>query len=143
MVKTLLSSPRNSIEGHLSLFEHTNCHTVISDSGTKVDELLIKRPMRHFTVPALLDCLNEGPATSYPYQKSFEEGALDPFVVIHTSGSTGLPKPITVRLGSLATIDAQNLLPPFEGYDPQIKYTEGHIRVFPGLPPYHVSTLIL
>ena len=96
--------------------------------------------MRHYIVPALLDCLNEGPAAPYPYPKSFEDGAFDPFVVIHTSGSTGLPKPITIRLGSLATIDAQNLLPPFEGYEPQIKYSEGHNRVLSGLPPYHVST---
>ena len=96
--------------------------------------------MRHFIVPTLLDCVNEGPATEYPYTKSFEDGAFDPFVVIHTSGSTGLPKPITVRLGSLATIDAQHLMPPFEGYDPQIVYSAGHSRVFPGLPPYHVST---
>ncbi|KAL8782846.1 MAG: hypothetical protein Q9195_009553 [Heterodermia aff. obscurata] len=130
------------IEGHLSLFERTDCHTLISDAGTKVDQLLVKRPMRHFTVPALQDCLDVGSATPYPYEKSFEEGAHDPFVVIHTSGSTGLPKPITVRLGSLATIDAQHDLPRFEGYDPQIKYSEGHVRVFPGLPPYHVAGLM-
>lgn len=31
---------------------------------------------------------------SYPYEKSFEQARTEPLVVLHTSGTTGLPKPI-------------------------------------------------
>lgn len=41
----------------------------------------------------------------YPYNKTFEEAEWDPLVVLHTSGSTGLPKPIVARQGMLAIAD--------------------------------------
>jgi acyl-coenzyme A synthetase/AMP-(fatty) acid ligase len=33
----------------------------------------------------------------FPYEKTFEEAEWEPFCVLHTSGSTGLPKPVIVR----------------------------------------------
>lgn len=141
--QTLLSSPRNSVEGHLSLFDRTNCHTLINDSGTKVDNILIQRPMRHFVVATLREYLSEGSTVRYTYDKSFATAASDPFVVIHTSGSTGLPKLITIFLGALATVDAQHLMPPLDGHDPQVKVSANMIRVFSGLPPYHVSISLM
>lgn len=95
--------------------------------------------MRHYVVATLQDFLDNGSLDRYPYNKSFEEDAADPFVVIHTSGSTGLPKPITIYLGALATMDAQHLMPSFEGYPPQVQLAQGPVRVFSGLPPFHVS----
>ena len=95
--------------------------------------------MRHYVVAPLQDFLDKGSLDRYAYNKSFEEDASDPFVVIHTSGSTGLPKPITIHLGALATIDAQHLMPNFGGYRPQIQVAQGPARIFSGLPPFHVS----
>ena len=137
--KTLLPSPRNSVEGHLSLFDHTRCHTLLSPTETKIDHILAERPMRHFVVTTLDDFLAEGSVAQYTYDKSFENAAHDPFIVIHTSGSTGLPKPITIHQGGLATIDAHHLLSPLNGYKAQVNISEGPVRIFTSLPPFHVS----
>lgn len=42
----------------------------------------------------------------FPYEKTFEQAQWDPVVVLHTSGSTGLPKPVVARVGMLSTGDA-------------------------------------
>ena len=96
--------------------------------------------MRHFSVAALNELLAEGSVAEYAYDKTFETAAHDPFIVIHTSGSTGLPKPITIRHGGLATIDAHRLLSPSNGYKPLVTITEGPLRSFTSLPPFHVSS---
>lgn len=95
--------------------------------------------MRHFSVATLNELLAEGPVAQYKYEKSFEDAAHDPFIVIHTSGSTGLPKPITIRQGGLATTDAHRLMSPLNGYKPLVAVSEGPLRVFTSLPPFHVS----
>jgi acyl-coenzyme A synthetase/AMP-(fatty) acid ligase len=42
----------------------------------------------------------------YEYSKSFDEAKLDPFAAMHTSGTTGLPKPIVMRQGVIASLDS-------------------------------------
>ena len=95
--------------------------------------------MRHFVVATLDELLAEGQVAHCPYERSFEDGASDPFFVIHTSGSTGLPKPITVCQGGLATIDAHHMKSTLDGYESQLKVSEGPTRVFNGFPLFHVS----
>ena len=95
--------------------------------------------MRHFSVATVNELLAEGSVAQYTYDKSFKNAAHDPFIVIHTSGSTGLPKPITIRQGGLATIDAHRLMSPLNGYKPLATVSEGPLRVFTSLPPFHVS----
>jgi acyl-CoA synthetase (AMP-forming)/AMP-acid ligase II len=51
----------------------------------------------------------------YPYNKTFEQAEWDPWVVLHTSGSTGLPKPIVVRQGMLAIGDKYHNLGEWKG----------------------------
>lgn len=51
----------------------------------------------------------------FPYNKTFEEGEWEPFAVFHTSGSTGLPKPIIVRQGMVAIGDALKTFPMWDG----------------------------
>lgn len=96
--------------------------------------------MRHFSVAALDELLAEGSVAQYTYDKTFEDAAQDPFIVIHTSGSTGLPKPITVRQAGLATVDAHRLLSPLNGYKPLATVVDGPLRAFTSLPPFHVSS---
>ena len=88
--KTLLLSPRNGIEGH------AKCHTLFSAPGTKVSAILTKGPMRHIIIVSLEQLLSGGSVGGGSHDKASKEGAIDSFIIIHTSGSTGLPKPITI-----------------------------------------------
>lgn len=134
----MLPSPRNSIEGILSLLETTKCQTLLSAPEAKVGHILEKCDMRHIVIKTFDDWLAHESVDHYPYEKTFEEAAHDPFIVIHTSGSTGLPKPITLYHGGLATTDAHHLMPTLDGYDPEL-ITQDPTSTFVTLPPFHVS----
>lgn len=58
---------------------------------------------------------SEEKAPDFPYNRTFEEAKWDPFVVLHTSGSTGLPKPVVARQGMLCISDAYHNLPEWHG----------------------------
>lgn len=72
----------------------------------------------------------------YPYDKVYENAKDQPFVVMHTSGSTGLPKPI-IAPHALATAFANTVhnVPP-EGYENQMLRIHGK-RVFLPMPLFH------
>ena len=94
--------------------------------------------MRHFNVEALKEFLLGDFTEHYEYNKTFEDAAQDPFIIVHTSGSTGLPKPIILYHGGVATVDSQHLMSSLDGFDPMIKFPEAPLRVFSSLPPFHV-----
>lgn len=111
-----LTSPRNSPAAQRSLFEALKCRTLLT-SDSKLPSVLpildIVRP-RCLTIPSLDELLGE----SFPlfqYDKAFEIGRWDPFFILHTSGSTGIPKPLVwtqeaaLRLyaGSIQEVPAQ------------------------------------
>ena len=129
------------MEGILSLFNSTNCHILLSAPETKVDHILEKRSMRHAVIRTFDEWLAQKSVAHYPYEKSFEEAAHDDFIVIHTSGSTGLPKPITLRHGGLATPDSHHVMPPLDGYGPSVIIPaagQSPKRIFMTMPPFHV-----
>ncbi|KAI4122400.1 MAG: hypothetical protein LQ338_005847 [Usnochroma carphineum] len=138
--KTLFPSPRNSVEGTQSLLETTQCQRLVTSSETKVDHLLTENGPRHVVIESLAELISKShDAVPYPYAKTYEEAHSEPFIVIHTSGSTGLPKPVTIYHGGLATVDKQHELPAFEGHQPQLALFRPRCRSFSALPPFHVS----
>ena len=137
----MLLSPRNSVDGHLAVTDKCGCDLWILPTQKigHVDQVLKRRPMTVFLLPELLELLEEEAVPSYPYNKTFAEARQNPFVVLHTSGSTGLPKPIIVPNGSLATPDAHHLLPPVEGRFTQAQYFTTPHRAYSTFPNFHVS----
>lgn len=76
----------------------------------------------------------------YPYEKTFEEAADEVFCVLHTSGSTGLPKPVIWTHALLATMDAVRLLPPSkDGMLPWTADWNECDRIWSAFPMSHVS----
>ena len=133
-------SPRNSVDGHLAVIDRCGCDLWLLPSQRlgRVDQILKKRPMKVVPLPEQLELLNEGAVAKYHYAKTFTEARQDPFVVLHTSGSTGLPKPVIVPNGSLATTDAHHLLPPVEGRLTQAQFFTIPRRVYSTFPNFHV-----
>jgi acyl-CoA synthetase (AMP-forming)/AMP-acid ligase II len=98
--------------------------------------------MKVLELPLLDQLLAEEPVEPFPYTKTFEEAKNEPFCFLHTSGSTGLPKPIPWSHGLIGTMDAVRLLPPIDGDTGLVPWStnwnEGD-RIYSTFPMSHVS----
>jgi thioester reductase-like protein/aryl carrier-like protein len=66
--------------------------------------------------PTLEELLNAQPAAeAVPYTLDFNQVKREPIVILHSSGSTGLPKPITMTHGSFAILDNDRNFPTVPG----------------------------
>ncbi|KAK7958648.1 thioester reductase domain-containing protein [Apiospora saccharicola] len=137
------TSPRNNLDGHLNVLEKCECGVFLLASAVsaQVQPILAERPMRAFTVPELEWFLEESLVEPYPYTKTFEEARHDPCVVLHTTGSTGLPKPVVWKNAMLSTYEAWRTIPDVDGFVPTIEVYQTARRVYTSLPMYHTSGL--
>lgn len=76
----------------------------------------------------------------YPYLKTFAEARLEPLAVLHTSGSTGVPKPVIMVHGTLSCIDAYRLIPSLGGKEVAGPSWEG-TRLFLAFPLFHAASM--
>lgn len=74
----------------------------------------------------------------FAFDKSWPEAQLEPLFVVHTSGSTGMPKPLLYTHATAATNTMMMSLDPPVGYESQDRVYQGK-RVFIAFPPFHVS----
>ena len=137
----LFLSPRNNLEGHLNVLRGVDCQIFLKARDTSVDHILNARAMRTDVVPELEDLLNAIRVEIYPYTKSFEEAYMDPCLVLHTTGSTGLPKPITWKVGILSTYEAWRTIPSLDGYVPTTEIYQQSRRAYTSMPLFHTSGL--
>ena len=137
----LYLSPRNSLDGHVNVLERDGCHIFIHAQNVKIDEILERRTMKHCVAPELDYFLYCPIQTLYPYKKSFAEARMDPALVLHTTGSTGLPKPIMWRVGILSTYDAWRTIPAANGCVPAPVLYQRARRAYSSLPLFHTSGL--
>lgn len=94
--------------------------------------------MRLLHILEMKEPLAPGEVPRYRFLKTFEEAKDDPFLVLHTSGSTGLQKPIHIAQSWFCGPDSQHNLPLCNGHAPAIlSFRDG--KVFCCLPPFHVS----
>ncbi|EME42311.1 hypothetical protein DOTSEDRAFT_73214 [Dothistroma septosporum NZE10] len=115
--KALLPSPRNSQEGQASLFKTTNCNTLLHSAGVDpyVETIRTALPgIQVYQIPSFDDLLAIGADITEP-PHAYTDKADERVVVLHTSGSTGLPKPIYHTNGSINVIGELRKLPAPEG----------------------------
>ncbi|KAI0478019.1 hypothetical protein F4859DRAFT_520911 [Xylaria cf. heliscus] len=143
--KLLLVSPRNTVEANLSLLGQMKCDTFLTPLSFPlpvVGKILDVRPMRHIEIPEFhtwldgKDSYRDAERKPYPYTKTFTEAKAEPFVVLHTSGSTGLPKLIVQTHGTVSALsafsnieDEQTTFPPMFSGD----------RVYMTFPLFHCA----
>lgn len=105
--QALFISPRNSQEGQLNLFGLTNCHFICFDTtfSSIVSPWLQERDMRAIVAAPFENWFPTEKVKPFPYNKTFEQAEWDPLLLLHTSGTTGLPKPVVARQGMVAIND--------------------------------------
>ncbi|GAB1199372.1 hypothetical protein APSETT444_008719 [Aspergillus pseudonomiae] len=137
------SSLRNSLEAHLSLLDKCGCDTVLVPSRAPaiLSQIFAARPMEQIAAPEVdffFEDLDQVPPI--PFTLTWEEAKTKPFCVLHTSGSTGIPKPVFVTYGTFASNDAHQLIPSLGGQPTLINYLSGQ-RLFLALPVFHAACL--
>ena len=133
------SLPGLSVEGYLALLEGLDCNILLETQGSRsplIEEVLSKRPMEGFAVPDLDYWLQPGDNPRYPFLKTFAQARDKPFVCLHTSGSTGLPKVVTMKHGTMTHHILFSRLPSLGGNAVNLAKTSG-TRIFFGLPLSH------
>ncbi|TGO46436.1 hypothetical protein BCON_0325g00040 [Botryotinia convoluta] len=108
------NSPQNSLEGHIALLESLECKILL--------------------VPETL------PAITQSLLSKRQMSGYEPFVVLHTSGSTGTQKPIILTHGTISQHDTF-LLPPLPGHQPITLSLYQNVRVFIGLGLFHSAAI--
>jgi hypothetical protein len=96
--------------------------------------------MENAIIPELDFFLDKEPVDIIPFKKIFDEVKDEPFCILHTSGSTGIPKPVIVTYGSFGGMDAQ-LLTPSLGYKPTFLSHVRRKKVFFASPVFHAASL--
>ncbi|KAF7551265.1 hypothetical protein G7Z17_g5136 [Cylindrodendrum hubeiense] len=102
--------------------------------------------MEVLDLPELDELLDAEATEHYQYDKTFNEATQDPFCLLHTSGSTGLPKPIAWSNGLIGTMDAIRLLPPTQGDNGMVPWTTGWNdgdRIYSSFPMSHGAGIIM
>lgn len=144
--KMLFNSLRNTLASHLDLFEKMECEVFIMPPMfplPTVKHILAARPMKVIEIPGQKHWFSEGgDHRPYQYTKTYDEARLDPFVVLHTSGSTGHPKPIVQRHGTVSIIDTHNAFPQLglPGAFPCTDMCAGK-RIYLTFPLFHTAGL--
>jgi thioester reductase-like protein/acyl-CoA synthetase (AMP-forming)/AMP-acid ligase II len=143
--KLFFPSPRNSEEAQLSLLAGLSCSKLITTDPKPAGTSLIERVMAgKLTIPSLdaLISLDPSQVPQWPYNKTFEQTRNDPIFVLHTSGSTGIPKPLTYTHEYISRVwHVQTLEPPegFASVDALVR--KGSYLV--SLPPFHIAGFTL
>ena len=93
--------------------------------------------MSVFVVPTLQDMLKGLPAPQIPLHATWEEYRFRPFIQIHSAGSTGLPKLVTLRHGTFTAMDS------FQTFQPnELAMRLGDMRLCVSFPPFHMAGVI-
>ena len=101
-----------------------------------------KRPLQTLNVPSLQDLLDLDAVPEYPIERGAYEHRTDPIFVLHTSGSTGIPKPLIYTNEFWGRVMNECKIPAPPGYKDVTSYFKTG-KFLMTLPGFHVSTRIM
>ncbi|PYH43451.1 NRPS-like enzyme [Aspergillus saccharolyticus JOP 1030-1] len=141
----LLPSTRLSDEGYKHILTGMKCEKFFytPDKQRRVSEIQAVHPStKPFEVPSLTEFL-ESESSPYPFEKTFNEAEDEVAIIIHSSGTTGMPKPVPLTHGFLATMDMAAYLSRPQGRRSALLHDlEPGQRVLATAPLFHLMGLI-
>jgi acyl-CoA synthetase (AMP-forming)/AMP-acid ligase II len=144
--KVLFPTPRYNAEGLSILLQKLESKIMLTPSTPfpVVNGILEKRDMDVYQVPELFILLNQRPR-EFPYTKTFEHAKTEPLVVLHTSGTTGFPKPIVWSHDWAHSFAEGNALQSPEGTEPMLgrQFFRRGTRMLTLMPAFHVCRNLL
>ncbi|KAL9120029.1 MAG: hypothetical protein Q9187_003419 [Circinaria calcarea] len=137
--KMVFPSSNYGFVGLVSLLDGLNCTTVLTASKElpSIGRLLKESRLAVHEIPSLRELLDKN-YPHFPFDKTFQAARLEPLVVVHTSGSTGFPKPLIYTHDWAASWIQQNQWQPPEGYM-SVEHLCHGIEVCAIVPPNHGS----
>ncbi|KAI8633183.1 hypothetical protein F5Y19DRAFT_490382 [Xylariaceae sp. FL1651] len=142
--KVLFISPRNQPRQNRDMLKRSGCvHLLYAQEMNQVVETLQLGDGLIRLIPSL-DELLQTPldVKPYLYEKSFEDAQDEPCLILHSSGSTGDPKLVTMTHGTFACTDNDRNVPVPEGRRPQNAAQfdfMGGGKFYSCFPPYHLA----
>ncbi|KAE8832367.1 hypothetical protein PTNB85_06759 [Pyrenophora teres f. teres] len=98
--KLLVPDGRITKEGLDGLVESTNCKVwLYAEDDARGPLVKPESGLKILALPRLQWMLDNEGQKRYPYEKTYEEAEWDEIIIIHTSGTTGVPKPIYLTNG--------------------------------------------
>ncbi|KAF2087471.1 acetyl-CoA synthetase-like protein [Saccharata proteae CBS 121410] len=142
--KTMFVSPGNEREVNMSLLEQMECKILsyAAELSNLVQDLQ-KELGEHKTQLAELVPMQywlERPQKSYHPPKSLTSSLHDPVLVIHSSGTTGKPKPIIITNGYFST--ALRRLPAIPNRECPWQHVYQNSTFMALLPPFHLGAVL-
>lgn len=131
------------MEQHVHLVKETGCGTMLVPANFPlpvIGKILETTRIRRVDLPDATHWLCDEAVEAYPYHKTYEEARLDPWVVLHTSGSTGMPKSIIQPHATYLPVDAYTALPSL-GLPQTFPWFPTGSRVYLGFPLFHCGGL--
>ncbi|KAJ3495792.1 hypothetical protein NLG97_g3138 [Lecanicillium saksenae] len=103
----MLPSPRNNTESQVSLLTVTKCQTLLygAEFAKRIQPWVQECGIEAVEMLALDKVFDDAPAPVHEYSETYESAEFDPVIILHTSGSTGIPKPIYCNQGLFASAD--------------------------------------
>ncbi|KAI4853541.1 acetyl-CoA synthetase-like protein [Aureobasidium sp. EXF-8845] len=138
--KVLLASHLASADAHQFLLESMECTAVIyATEMTRLAQSLEQRfpSAKYVSTTSLGDWLTgsniSGRNDRYEYTKTYSKAHADPVMIVHTSGTTGMPKPVIWTHDMLASVDRLHTLPGSAATQ------VGGQSIYCALPVFHTS----
>lgn len=108
--KLLVPDARITNEGIKRLLEETECKAwIYPQDDVNGPPKWLDASVKQIALPSVGKCADAAGQERYPYEKSWDEGKWDEIIIIHTSGTTGMPKPIYHTNGFYSAGHAQEL----------------------------------
>nr|CDP28764.1 Putative peptide synthetase [Podospora anserina S mat+] len=112
--RTLSPSPRNSKEGNLALLKTTKCSKFLCSGEffSHIAKLSTSMPsLQMLQIPTVDELLMPfTPASTTPKGRASYSDH-ETLIILHTSGTTGLPKPIHIKAGVFSTFETITSIP--------------------------------